>query len=76
MGEIVNLRRARKVKDRRAQEAEADANRIAHGRTKAERRLGEATARLETEKLDAHRLENASPETEPRPSESREPEGS
>jgi hypothetical protein len=63
MGEIVNLRRARKVRDKRSKEAEAEANRIAHGRTKDERRLSEATTRLETEKLDAHRLEK--PEAEP-----------
>ncbi|OAI22638.1 hypothetical protein A1351_03860 [Methylosinus sp. R-45379] len=63
MGEIVNLRRARKVRDKRSKETEAEANRIAHGRTKAERELGEATARLETEKLDAHRLE--APQSEP-----------
>jgi len=65
MGEIVNLRRARKVRDKRAKEAEADANRIAFGRAKAERELGEASARLEREKLDAHRLENPPPETAP-----------
>ncbi|WP_018267014.1 DUF4169 family protein [Methylosinus sp. LW4] len=64
MGEIVNLRRARKVRDKRAKEAEADANRIAHGRTKAEWEIGEATARLEKEKLDAHRLEESRSEPE------------
>ncbi|WP_036294024.1 DUF4169 family protein [Methylosinus sp. PW1] len=64
MGEIVNLRRARKVRDKRAKEAEADANRIAHGRTKAERELGEATARLEKEKLDAHRIETPQSDSE------------
>ncbi|WP_166142287.1 DUF4169 family protein [Methylosinus sp. RM1] len=64
MGEIVNLRRARKVRDRRAKEAEADANRLAHGRVKSERALGEATARLEKEKLDAHRLQGSRSEPE------------
>ncbi|MBG0810055.1 DUF4169 family protein [Methylosinus sp. H3A] len=66
MGDIVNLRRARKVRDKRAKEAEADANRVAHGRTKAERELGEASARLEREKLDAHRLENPPPDSAPK----------
>ncbi|GEN98915.1 hypothetical protein NSE01_07480 [Novosphingobium sediminis] len=37
MGEIVNLRLARKAATRRSKEAEAAANRAAHGRTSAER---------------------------------------
>lgn len=37
MGEIVNLRLARKAAARRSKEAEAAANRAAHGRTRAER---------------------------------------
>lgn len=64
MGEIVNLRRARKKRDKRAEEAEAQANRAAFGRAKAERELGEAAARLKSEKLDAHRLEK--PELTPK----------
>ncbi|QGM97638.1 DUF4169 family protein [Methylocystis parvus] len=55
MGEIVNLRRARKARDRREKEEAAQANRVAYGRTKAERELNEARKRLEAEKLDAHR---------------------
>lgn len=37
MGDIINLRIARKAKGRVAREAEAAANRAAFGRTKAER---------------------------------------
>ena len=37
MAEIVNLRRARKEKERRTRDAEADANRRRFGRTKAEK---------------------------------------
>ncbi len=37
MGEVVNLRRARKARDRRTDEAQAAANRAAFGRTKVER---------------------------------------
>jgi hypothetical protein len=55
MGEIVNLRRARKQRDRRTKEEAAQANRVAHGRSKAERELTAAQARLEAAKLDAHR---------------------
>lgn len=37
MGEVINLRQARKARDRRLRETEASANRALHGRTKAER---------------------------------------
>lgn len=57
MGEVVNLRRARKGRDRREKEAAAQANRIAYGRTKAERGLTEAQKRLDAAKLDAHKRE-------------------
>ena len=49
MGEVVNLRRARKARDRRADEAQAAANRVAFGRTKAEK----ATDRAERARNDA-----------------------
>lgn len=57
MSEIVNLRRARKLRDRRAAEAKAAGNRIAHGRTRAERQETEANRALEARKLDQHRRE-------------------
>lgn len=37
MAEIVNLRTARKARDRKARAAQADTNRALHGRTKIER---------------------------------------
>jgi len=55
VGEVVNLRRARKARDQREKEEAAQANRIAFGRTKAERELTEAQKRLETDRLDAHK---------------------
>ncbi len=58
MGEVINLRRARKDRDKRVREEKADANRIAFGRLKIERELSEAEARLERVRLDAHRLEH------------------
>lgn len=61
MGEIVNLRRARKEQGRRKREAAAQANRVRCGRTKAERDLAGASAALERAKLDAHRLEGGEP---------------
>ena len=55
-GDIVNLRRARKVRDRAERETTAAANRVAYGRTKIERRVQSIeTARTERA-LDGHRL--------------------
>ncbi|MBI1867814.1 MAG: DUF4169 family protein [Methylocystis sp.] len=56
MGEIVNLRRARKRQDKRRQEAAAHAKRRRCGRAKAEREHSDASAALERAKLEAHRL--------------------
>jgi len=57
MGEIVNLRKARK-EARKLQEAErAAANRITHGRTKAERTLEATRAESARRLLDAHKLD-------------------
>lgn len=36
MGEVINLRMARKARSRRAAQHTAQANRVRHGRTKAE----------------------------------------
>ncbi len=41
MGEIVNLNRARKARDKAEDRATAVANRAAHGRTKAQREAAE-----------------------------------
>jgi hypothetical protein len=57
MGDIVNLRRARKRVERQLAEQTASANRLRHGRSKAERELEtkrDAKARRE---LDRHRIE-------------------
>jgi hypothetical protein len=56
MAEIVNLRRARKSKERELQQAEAAQNRVAFGRSKAEKRLVESERALAEASLDAHRL--------------------
>jgi hypothetical protein len=57
MGDIVNLRRARKERARRENDALAQANRISFGRSKTEKELGDAQKRLEAAKLDAHKRE-------------------
>ena len=53
--EIVNLRRARKEKARAGKEREAEANRIAFGRTKAEKLTTKAERETAGRKLDGHK---------------------
>ena len=65
MAEIVNLNRTRKAKARAAREAEAAANRAAHGRTKAERARDAAEAAKRRALLDGARLEDGTPVESP-----------
>ena len=55
MAEIVNLRKARKARDRAADAARAEANRVQFGRPKAERDRAAAEARRTETVLDGHR---------------------
>lgn len=57
MGEIVNLRRARKEAKRRDDDARAAANRLSHGRTKSEKSLEEARSEKVRRVLDAHKID-------------------
>lgn len=58
MGEVVNLRRARKAKARDEADARAAANRAAHGRTLVEKQA-EATEKARRERtLDGARRED------------------
>ncbi|MGJ0507173.1 MAG: DUF4169 family protein [Methylocystis sp.] len=66
MGDVVNLRRARKDRARREKEAQAQENRVAFGRPKGERELSAAQKRLDNARLDAHRRETP-PETSDAP---------
>lgn len=59
MNEIVNLRRARKAKARALAEAEAAANRISHGRAKAEKKLTKAENDAAQRKIDGHKRDDA-----------------
>ena len=56
MTEIINLRRARKLKERERQQAEAAERRAVFGRSKAEKRLVESERALAEASLDARRL--------------------
>ena len=57
MGELVNLRRARKARARAADEAQAVENRRKFGRTRAEREALDAEATLVASRLDAHKVD-------------------
>ena len=58
MAEIVNLRQARKARDRKVRASQADANRALHGRTKAERAAEEASRSRLDRALDGARRED------------------
>lgn len=59
MGEVINLRRARKVKARASAATEAAANRALHGRTKAERARDEQQEARKAATLDGARREES-----------------
>jgi len=58
MAEIINLRQARKQKARAEKEARADRNRIAFGRTKAEKELTKAEQEMAQRRLDSHKRDD------------------
>jgi hypothetical protein len=62
MGEVINLRQARKARERAAKEAQATENRIAFGRPKKARTLQEKRKVLEETRHEGHRLERDEPE--------------
>jgi hypothetical protein len=57
MGEVVNLRNARKRAMRRDAAKRADENRLLHGRSKTERVLEKTRAAKSGRELDQHKLE-------------------
>jgi len=56
-GDVVNLRMARKRRDRVTKEADAERNRFEHGRSKAERDLAHARNDKAAREHDASRRE-------------------
>jgi hypothetical protein len=56
LAEIVNLRRARKLKERERSHAGAAQNRAVFGRSKAEKRLTESERAFAEASLDGRRL--------------------
>ncbi len=57
MAEIVNLRAARKARDRATARAKGDENAVKFGRTKAEKDLEKALAEKARRDLDGHERE-------------------
>lgn len=57
VAEIVNLRQARKRRDRAKKEGKAEENRLAYGRSKAERRQISAERDKAKSVLDDHKLD-------------------
>jgi hypothetical protein len=57
MGDVVNLRRARKKAAREQAERKASANRLLYGRTKAERELEAKREAKASRDLERHRIE-------------------
>ena len=57
MGEVVNLNKARKARDKAQAKRAADANRLTFGRTKAERQTTKKERDRKAEKLDGHKLD-------------------
>ena len=58
MGDIINLRQARKARKRAEATQQAEANRQKHGRTKAEKLLARKQQKKQDFALDGARLEH------------------
>ncbi len=58
MGEIVNLNKVRKARDKAATQAQAKANRASHGRAKAQTLADQLEAERQRRQLDQSRLDD------------------
>ncbi|MCW4116750.1 DUF4169 family protein [Aurantimonas sp. MSK8Z-1] len=61
MGEVVNLRQARKAAGRRLKDEQAAQNRAKHGLGKAEKRQRKTEDAARERQLDGHRLDRDGP---------------
>ena len=57
MVDVLSLSKARKTRARAEKEASAEANRLKHGRTEAEKAKDAAQKSLASRQIDAHRRE-------------------
>lgn len=58
MGEIVNLNKARKARDKAVAKRTAEANRLTFGRTRAERETTQKERDRDAARLDGHKLDD------------------
>lgn len=58
MGEIVNLNKARKARDKAAAKRTAEANGLTFGRTRAERDAARTERDRDATRLDGHKLDD------------------
>lgn len=58
MGDIINLRQARKAKKRVEEESRAQTNRVKHGRTKADKHLADMARQRHDAVIDGARREH------------------
>lgn len=65
MGEVINLNKVRKAREKAAAAAEADGNRFKHGRSKAERNLEKARSEKAEAHLNGHQRKRAGDDEEP-----------
>jgi len=57
MGELVNIKRFKKRREREQSERQAETNRALHGRTKSQRETDDMRAARERHLLDQHRID-------------------
>lgn len=62
MAEVVNLNRYRKAREKERAQAEAEVNRVRHGRTRAEKLRDADEPNSDTRSLDGAKLEDDGPE--------------
>jgi hypothetical protein len=66
MGDLINLSRYRKQRQKAEKEQQADQNRIRHGRTKAEKSASERIRTLDRKRMDqAHLSSRQGPDDPP-----------
>ena len=71
---VINLRQARKQRERAARRQHADENRARHGRTRAERAQAVRDAEEKARRLDGHWLDQGDADAIPEPGRSPGPE--
>jgi len=58
MGDVINLNKYRKQREREAEKRQAEANRLKHGETKASRSQRGKKRALDDKQLEGHKLED------------------